>query len=232
MVETSGDTMRPGGAMARRELHFIWLLDTSGSMNAEGKIQALNVAIREAIPQLAAAARDNPNVRVLVRALAFSDGARWHIECPTPVEELRWDDLAAGGHTDMGCALVKVAEVLSVPPMPERAVSPVLVLVTDGHHTDDFDGGVSALMAQRWGAQAVRMAITIGREVNLEALQKFIGNSDLKPVQASNPEALIQQIRWVSRTGIESVSQITDAERRHRELGAFDLSTGDAGAEW
>ncbi len=43
---------RPGGAMARRELHFIWLLDTSGSMNADGKIQALNVAIRETIPQL------------------------------------------------------------------------------------------------------------------------------------------------------------------------------------
>jgi uncharacterized protein YegL len=232
MSEIGGDTLHPGGAMARRELHFMWLLDISGSMNADGKIQALNVAIREAIPQLAAAARDNSNVRVLVRALAFSDGARWHIERPTPVEELRWDDVGAGGHTDMGCALAMVAEALRVPPMPERAVSPVLVLVTDGHHTDDFDGGLAALMAQRWGAQAVRMAITIGRDVNLEALQKFIGNPDVKPVQANNPEALIQQIRWVSRTGVQSASQIADAERRRRELATLDLSAADGSNEW
>ena len=79
MGEIGGDTLRPGGAMARRELHFIWLLDVSGSMNADGKIQALNVAIREAIPQLVAAARDNTNVRVLVRALSFSSNAHWYI---------------------------------------------------------------------------------------------------------------------------------------------------------
>src|SRR5690242_1777931 len=120
--------MRPGGAMARRELHFIWLLDASGSMNADGKIQALNVAIRETIPQLRAAARDNPNVSVLVRAIAFASGARWHIESPTPVESLRWTDLAAAGHTDLGAALHLLADAMATPPMPERAVSPVFVL--------------------------------------------------------------------------------------------------------
>src|SRR5437764_1186275 len=113
---------RPGGAMARRELHFIWLLDTSGSMNADGKIQALNVAIRETIPQLQAAARDNPNVNVLVRAITFSDGAKWHVETPTPVANLRWTDVTAGGHTDLGKALRLLANALKVPPMPERAV--------------------------------------------------------------------------------------------------------------
>ena len=35
-------TLRPlGGPMARRQLHFIWILDVSGSMRADGKIQAL-----------------------------------------------------------------------------------------------------------------------------------------------------------------------------------------------
>src|SRR5256885_1540298 len=93
---------RPGGTMARRELHFIWVLDTSGSMNADGKIQALNVAIRETIPQLQSAARDNPNVNVLVRALTFSSGAKWHVEVPVPIESLRWTDVTAGGPHDAG----------------------------------------------------------------------------------------------------------------------------------
>jgi len=39
---------RPGGGLAGRPLHFIWIADCSGSMRADGKIQALNNAIREA----------------------------------------------------------------------------------------------------------------------------------------------------------------------------------------
>lgn len=221
---------RPGGALVRRELHFIWLLDVSGSMNADGKIQALNVAIRESIPQLQAAARDNPNVDVLVRAIVFADGARWHLEKPTPVAQLRWEDAVASGHTDMGAAFRLVAEALKVPPMPERAVSPVLVLVTDGHHTDDFDGGLSALMAERWGREAVRLAVAIGRDVNMTALQTYIGDDELRPVTASNPEALMQKIRWVSRSGVESASQIVDREGQRRVASAPSML--DDSVEW
>jgi uncharacterized protein YegL len=176
--------------MARRELHFIWLLDTSGSMNSDGKIQALNVAIREAIPHLVSAARDNPNVDVRVRAMTFSDGARWHIETPTPVHDLKWIDVAAGGHTDTGTALKLLAQALKVPPMPERAVSPVLVLVTDGHHTDDFEAGLAALLAGA-GAWAVRMAIAIGHPMFIWRLCSSSSATTDPPGRASHPEALV-----------------------------------------
>ena len=215
---------RPGGTMARRELHFIWLLDVSGSMNADGKIQALNVAIRETIPQLQAVARENSNVDVLIRAIAFGTGARWHIEAPTPVAGLRWTDVVAGGHTDMGQALRLVADAMKVPPMPERAVSPVLVLVTDGHHTDDVDGGIAALMAERWGRDAVRLAIALGRDVSNETLQKFIGDDALRPLQANNPDGLIQHIRWASRSGVQSASQLLDPDQRRHEMQAQQAS--------
>jgi len=228
--------MRPGGAMARRALHFIWLLDTSGSMNADGKIQALNVAIRETIPQLQAAARANSYVDVLVRAITFSSGARWHIESPTPVGDLRWTDVVAGGHTDMGEALRLAAAALRTPPMPERAVSPVLVLITDGHHTDDFEGGLQALLSEHWGREAVRMAVAIGRDVSLGILQSFIGNDEILPLQASNPEGLIQQIRWASRSAVQSASQLIDPGERRRmmEEAQRSSSIGHAGTsdEW
>lgn len=214
----------PGGALARRELHFIWLLDVSGSMNVDGKIQALNVAIQETIPQLQAAARDNANADVLVRALTFSSGARWHIETPTPVAQLRWNSVSAQGHTDMGQGLRLAASALASPPMPVRAVSPVLVLVTDGHHTDDFDAGLNALMAERWGREAVRMAVAIGRDVSMVALRKFIGNDDIEPLQANNPDALVQQIRWASRSGVESASQVLGADERKRRYEAQQAS--------
>lgn len=225
---------RPGGTMARRQLHFIWLLDTSGSMNVDGKIQSLNFAIRETIPQLQSAARDNPNVELLVRVITFSSGARWHVAAPTPVAEMRWTDLEARGHTDMGGALGLAAEGLRVPPMPERAVSPVLVLVTDGHHTDDFDTGLAALMAERWGREAVRIAIAIGRDVSHHALRAFIGADGIEPLEANNQAALVQQIRWASRSGVESASQVIDADQQralHR-AHASNVSDTAGNDEW
>jgi uncharacterized protein YegL len=197
---------RPGGAIARRELHLIWLLDASGSMNADGKIQALNAAIQESIGLFAEAADNNPDVELLARAVTFSTGARWHIETPTPVARVRWNKVVAQGRTDLGAALHLVADALKVPPMPAHALPPMLILVTDGYHTDDFDSGMHALLAQRWGQLAVRTAIAIGGEdCDRRALKTFQGN-DQEPLRADSPEEIVQQIRWASEVGINTVS--------------------------
>jgi len=197
---------RPGGEMATRPLHFIWIADCSGSMGADGKIQSLNTAIREAIPHMQKVAEDNPNAQVLVRAVKFSSGAQWHISQFVPVEDFKWVDLTADGVTDMGRALTLVAEQLKSPPMPERALPPVLVLLSDGQPTDDYGSGLKALMDQPWGRKAVRIAIAIGEDVDLDVLQKFIGNPELKPLQANNPESLVRYIKWVSTAVLQSAS--------------------------
>jgi len=197
---------RPGGGMANRPLHFIWIADCSESMRDDGKIQALNTAIREAIPHMRKAAQANPNAQVLVRAVKFSSGAYWHIAQPVPVEQFEWVDLQAKGVTDMGKALELVAEQLKMPPMPERALPPVLVLISDGLPTDDFAAGLNALLDLPWGKKAVRIAIAIGEDANLEVLQRFINNSELKPLRANNPEELIKHIRWASTAVLKSAS--------------------------
>lgn len=197
---------RPGGELASRPLHFIWIADSSGSMEQDGKIQALNTAIREAIPHMRKVAEDNPNAQVLVRAVKFSNGAQWHLTQPTPVADFAWTDLAAEGETDMGKALQLVAEQLKMPPMSERALPPVLVLVSDGQPTDDFEAGLKALMDEPWGKKAVRIAISIGRDADPEVLQRFIGNSELKPLAANSPEALVRHIKWASTAVLKSAS--------------------------
>ena len=208
-------SMRPGGELATRPLHFIWMADCSGSMDVDGKIQSLNTAIKEAIPNMQAVADENPNAQVLVRAVKFSSGAQWHVSQPTEVADFRWEDLTAEGVTDMGKALTMVAEQLRIPPMTERALPPVLVLISDGQPTDDYAGGLKALMDQPWGRKAVRIAIAIGEDADTEVLQKFIGNPELKPLQANNPEALVKYIKWVSTAVLKSASapasQTTDS---------------------
>src|ERR1044071_4595299 len=185
-------SMRPGGELATRPLHFIWMADCSGSMDVDGKIQSLNTAIKEAIPNMQSVADENPNAQVLVRAIRFSSGAQWHVSQPTEIADFRWDGLTAEGVTDMGKALTMVAEQLRIPPMTERALPPVLVLISDGQPTDDYAGGLKALMEQPWGRKAVRIAIAIGEDADTEVLQKFIGNPEPKPLQAKTPQTPVK----------------------------------------
>jgi len=213
----------PNVRLTNRPLHFIYICDCSGSMAAQGKMQALNQAIRQSLPGMVKVARDNPEARVLVRAVSFADKATWHISKPTAVDQLQWVDLQAGGITAMGEALELVATQLSSPPMEERALPPVLVLISDGQPTDDFDAGLKQLMNQMWAQKAVRLAIALGHDANMDVLQDFIGNdpggggqvgrsmqgvstSARQPLQASNATALAQYIEWASTAVVGAAS--------------------------
>ncbi|MBM7114917.1 vWA domain-containing protein [Archangium primigenium] len=198
-------TELPGGPIATRPLHFIFIADCSGSM-AGGKIQSLNQAVREALPHMQDVAKGNPNARVLVRVVRFASGAQWHVSQPTPVEEFSWTDLSADGSTDMGLALKLVTEALKTPPMSERALPPVLVLLSDGSPTDDFNSGLKDLMAQGWGKKAVRIAIAIGEDANLDVLQRFMGHPELRPLVAQTARDLVKFIRWASTAVLQSAS--------------------------
>jgi uncharacterized protein YegL len=195
----------PGGAIATRPLHFIWILDTSGSMMGD-KIQSLNFAIHEAIKPMQDTADENPHASVLVRAVTFSTGARWHLAQPTPVANFKWTDVKASGVTDMGKALTLVAEQLRIPPMTDRALPPVLMLVSDGQPTDDFNTGLKKLMAEPWAQRAVRLAIAVGRDADKGVLSKFVGNMELPPLEANNSPALVDFIRWASTAVLKSAS--------------------------
>jgi uncharacterized protein YegL len=175
-------------------------------MSVNGKIQTLNTAIREAIPLMQKEANENPNAQVLVRALKFSDGAQWHIAQPTPVDSFKWTDLTTDGVTDMGKALSMVAEQLKMPPMTDRALPPILVLISDGQPTDDFSSGLRQLMELPWGKKAVRIAIAVGGDADRETLQKFIGHSELQPLEADSADALVKRIKWVSTVLLKAAS--------------------------
>lgn len=175
-------------------------------MGHGGKIQSLNNAIREALPHMQQAAAENPNAEVMVRAVKFSNGASWHVARPVPVDQFRWDDLEADGVTDMGQALQLVAAQLDPSVMPQRALPPVLVLISDGKPTDDVSTGLRALMNQPWGTKAVRIAIAIGDDADLSVLQRFIGHPELEPLQANNAESLVKYIKWVSTAVLQSAS--------------------------
>ena len=187
---------RPGGELASRPLHFIWVVDCSGSMYGE-KIGVVNHAIQSTIPDMQDAARDNPNARLLIRTLKFSSGASWVTSDPVDIDNFIWQDLEAGGTTDLGRAFEMLAAQLTIPPMTDRALPPVLVLLSDGQATDDYKKSLDKLLHLPWGKKAVRIAISIGQDADDDALAAFTGNKELV-LQANNPQALVKMIKWAS----------------------------------
>lgn len=210
-MSTSACQNTPGGATARRPLHFFLLCDGSGSMREGGKIEALNQAVRDAVPFMRSAAEGEPEVEVLVRAVRFADQAVWHpTGTPAPVESFTWTDLSAGGKTSMGAAIRLVASQLQVPPMDRRGMTPVIVLVSDGQPTDDADAAIQELMRLPWGRKAVRIAIAIGHDADDEVLRTFIGDPERASSQllaAENADQLAALIQWVSTAPVLEASR-------------------------
>lgn len=196
---------RPGGALAKRPLQFFYVVDVSGSMMGK-KIESLNLAVRESIKPMQDVADDNPNADVLVRVIKFSDGAQWHLSQPTDIHNFAWTDLDAGGSTDMGHALNLLADSLKIANMPTRGLPPVIVLITDGMPTDDFNSGLKALMDEPWGKRAVRIGVAIGDDADLGALEKFIGNPEVKPLRSNNVQDLVRKIKWASTVPLKAAS--------------------------
>lgn len=192
------ELQRPGGELATRPIHFFWVVDCSGSMYGE-KIGIVNNTIQECIPEMRNSADNNPNAQLLIRALQFSSGASWITVSPVPVENYSWEDMEANGLTELGKAFDLLAAQLSIPPMPARALPPVIVLLSDGQPTDDYKKSLDRLKGMAWFRKAVKIAISIGQDADDDVLIEFTGNKELV-LQANNATALAKMIKWASTT--------------------------------
>jgi uncharacterized protein YegL len=190
--------------LARRQLHLVIAVDCSGSMQGD-KIASLNYALRTAIPAMQEAAGENPETDVLVRVLCFSDGAHWHLG-PVPVDAFEWRDLTADGTTRMGHALELIAQQLTPATLPGRQLPPVIVMISDGQPTDNFDAGLKALLQSPYGGKSLRVAIAIGSDADLNVLQRFIGHPEFKPLRANNAQDLVERIKWATTATVKTVS--------------------------
>lgn len=201
---------RPGGEMAKRPLNFFWVVDCSGSMLSDNKMQQVNYAIQSTIPDMRDAAANNTNAQLLIQAMKFSTGASWITSQPVKIEDYTWTDLNAGGVTELGKAYELLYGQLTIPPMSDRALPPVIVLLSDGQPTESYKAQLDKLLNLPWGKKSVRIAIAIGKDADRDVLEEFTGNRELV-LDANNPQALVAMIKWAS-TVAKQVS--TPASRR------------------
>lgn len=203
---------RLGGAVGRKPLHFIFVLDVSGSMLRGGRIQALNNAIREVIPHLRDEARANPHAELLVRVLTFATEVEWAVREPTPIEAFRWAPVRAMPQTftELGSALRELAEAMRQMDQAGGAFPPAVILVSDGRPTHSrgphFAQGLQEFLNERWGAASVRLALGVGHDADMNALRRFVNNEEIPLLRADNPEQLVEYIIWASKAASRGAS--------------------------
>lgn len=169
---------------AARPLPVILLADVSGSMAGDGKIAALNQALREMLTTFAAAEELRAEIHIAI--ITFGKEARLHLPLQ-PAAQARWVDLVAAGSTPMGRAMELAAELIEdKDKIPARAYRPTVVLVSDGQPTDDWTQGLAQLTQQGRAQKADRMALAIGADADEAMLKRFLGAADKRVFHAED----------------------------------------------
>lgn len=199
-------------SVPRRTMTLFFLIDTSGSMSGN-KIGAVNDAIVNVLPMLEDISSSNPDAEIKVAALEFSNGTKWLYNEPKSVEDFKWIDVQAGGLTSLGEACLELNSKLSRSGYMKSAsgsYAPAIILLSDGGPTDNFDGALQTIQGNNWFKNAIRIAIAIGDDADLDVLARFTGNSEAV-IKVQNIDALKQIIRIVAVTSSQIGSKSSSA---------------------
>ena len=231
--------------IAKKSMVLFFLIDCSGSMGGS-KIGTVNSVMEELIPEIQGIGGADADIKLAV--LKFSGGSEWMYSEPVSIDEFEWKPLDAENVTDLGSAFCELSAKLSRSEFmrsPSLSFAPVMILMSDGYPTDNFEKGLAELSSNRWYSAGIKAAVAIGEDADLDILARFTGNPD-SVVTAHNGEALAKLIKFVavtsSQIGSRSVrlaeteedmktKQQTAAEQI-REFAESDEISADIEAGW
>ena len=187
-----------------KPLPVFLLLDGSGSMRQNHKIETLNQSVRE---MLAALADDTEKFehRYLVTIVIFSGNqAEIVIQAMEAGEAAyKWHDVEAKGMTPLGSALSIVKVMLEDRQIiPSKSYRPAMILVSDGIPTDEWQQPLEALVTEGRSGKCDRMAVMIGGQddANEDVLKLFMGDAPHNVERATSAGQLTDFFQRVTMT--------------------------------
>lgn len=195
---------------APRPLPVIVLADVSGSMGEDGKIDALNAALRDMVSALATESRIRAEIQVGL--ITFGGTAKTHLPL-APAHTIRdFPAMPASGGTPMGAAFDLARRLLEdKEAIPSRAYRPVLILLSDGLPTDDWEPAFDALTGSERAMKATRLAMAIGGDADEEMLARFANDVEAPLFRGHNARDIHRFFRAVTMSVTErSASQNPD----------------------
>ena len=231
------------GVMPRRVMTLFLLVDTSGSMTANGNIGKVNSAIEEMIPLLQEVSDENADAEIKIAVMEFSSGCRWVTHNVSgqagadSLESFFWNDLEASGLTDMGAAFLELESKLSRKAFlasTTGAYAPVIILLSDGQPTDNIQPGLDKLKHNNWYKAATKIAIAVD-DGDTTALSAFTSttetvlkvNSDRQDLKNLLCRLAVVSSTMQSRSATSSSSDDDEKEAQERAKTAIGEATNN-----
>lgn len=213
----------------RKEMHVFYVLDTSGSMDG-AKISMLNHAMEECTDALKDLAKSNADAELKIAVLEFNSGCKWVTSNgPESLEDFEWDKVEAGGLTDIGAALKELNSKLSRHAFLSSmtgALMPVIIFMTDGYATDDYNKALEEIRKNRWFARGTKVGFAIGDDADAKMIASVVGNSEAV-IKTSDLDLFRRLMKFVSVTASMLVSQSTTTETATDGKTIVDIATKD-----
>ena len=188
-----------------KAMPVILLLDVSGSMSHDGKIEHLNEAVLDMMTAFNKEMTSSERI-YKVAVITFGTGATVAEEFDEPVKILeRYRDLKAGGQTYLGAALLKAKKMIENREIvPSYWYNPAVLLLSDGKPYGEDKGYWEECMDEfcnqgRSGSKTQRFAIALGADADTNILGQFTGNSS-NVMHAEDATELLKNFREVTNT--------------------------------
>jgi len=166
--------------MGKRQQEVFFILDTSGSMTGE-RIAVLNAAMEEFVYTLKEIAAKEQNIQFKIAILEFNSGCRWVTpDGPVAIEDYLYEDLNAGGLSSFGAALLELNAKMTRQAFLGSSVAhylPVVIFMTDGFSTDDYERPLEQIWSNQWFARAMKLGFGIG-DADYSMLAKTVGSRE------------------------------------------------------
>lgn len=166
-----------------RPLPVILLLDTSGSMSTQGKIETLKRAVQEMLTNFKQSS--NTIVSIQVGIITFGGDAKivQPLTDAASINPMCMNAVSANGGTPLGKAITLAKSIVEdKTQVPGRAYTPTIVVVTDGWPNDSWEQPLADFINNGRTAKCDRMAMGIGSEAQsgpaLGVLQRFISRPE------------------------------------------------------
>ena len=180
------------------EKHVILLVDTSTSMEDDGKMQAANSAVRATPPSLCDLQAANKGTQILLRVCVFNSDAKWLNKNAIPVNDFQPEDMIAEGDTNTGDAIRLCANYIEqVKSTSSRNAG--IVLISDGqpNDPDEYEAALQEALQQAAFEKADRIAIAIGDDADRKSLKKFV-SPGFPLYDVKNASQLVEKLKLAS----------------------------------
>lgn len=190
-----------------RPLPVMVAVDRSGSMSKNGKIESLNLALKNFVNSL----KEEKSDKIEIQLALYSFGGRDEVSCEnelSPLSLVECKEYTANGRTPLGGTLNTIKQLIEDRArIPSRAYVPTVVIITDGESTDETAQALALFKNEGRSAKAFRIAMAIG-DADIDFLKSFVSEPEYL-VTGEKASDIMQFFKFITMSVSQRMHSLT-----------------------